>query len=196
MAGSAAGPWTTVANWRGYGSVEYQGLVYGQKAHSLRRLLSLPAESGARCLLALSIHPDEKRDLSRLADNQWELVDPAMVAGTPRDYRTFIQGSAAEIGVAKTGYVLSRCGWFSDRSVCYLATGRPVVMQQTGFESDVPTGEGLLSFETTQDAAQAIEAVRSGYRRHSRAAHSIAREYFDSGKILSALLDRLSGSTG
>jgi hypothetical protein len=184
---------TTVGNWRGYGSIEYGGVFYGQKAHSLRPLLGLPAGTDEKFLLALAIHPDEKKDLAALAGNGWRLVDPAEVAGTPANYRRFIQGSKAEFGVAKSGYVASRCGWFSDRSACYLASGRPVLAQETGFSRSLPTGEGLFAFATCDDVLAGVEALRENYPRHARAARALAEEYFDSDKVLTRFLQRIGG---
>ena len=103
-----------------------------------------------------------------------------------------MRGSTAELGVAKTGYVRSRCGWFSDRSACYLAAGRPVLAQATGFEDHLPTGRGLLSFRTTDEAAAGVEALRRDYVRHARAAHDLAREHFDSDRVLRRLLERVA----
>src|ERR1043166_473260 len=140
------GSLTTVGNWRGYGSIESSGVFYGQKAHSLRPLMSLPRSRNEKFLLALAIHPDERNDLAALAENRWQLADPRHVAGSPDAYRRFIQESKAELGIAKAGYVTSRCGWFSDRSICYLASGRPVLAQETGFSRFVPTGADLFAF--------------------------------------------------
>jgi hypothetical protein len=179
---------TTVGNWRSYGSVEFAGATYGQKAHSLRRLLELPRVSGERFLLALAVHPDEHADLEAMRENSWELVDPAAVAGTPALYHSFVSGSRAEFGLAKSGYVDSACGWFSDRSACYLAAGRPVVAQDTGFSRYLPTGEGLLAFRDVGEAAAAVEELRRDYPAHSDAAYALARERFDSGRVLSELL--------
>ena len=145
---TAAAPWTTVGNWRGYGSIQYQGRHFGQKAHSLRRFMAVPRRTSERFLLALAIHPAEADDLAALKDNGWGLVDPAAVAATPDDYRAFIHASKAEFGIAKSGYVVSRSGWFSDRSVCYLASGRPVLAQDTGLSGIIPTGCGLVTFST------------------------------------------------
>jgi glycosyltransferase involved in cell wall biosynthesis len=142
-------------------------------------------------MLALAIHPDERQDLRALAANGWDLLDPAQIARTPADYQRFIQGSKAEFGIAKSGYVASRCGWFSDRSLCYLASGRPVLAQDTGFSNFVPVGEGLFAFRSTEDILAAIEEVQMNYARHARAARAIAEEFFDSDKVLSRLLDRL-----
>jgi hypothetical protein len=180
---------TTVGNWRGYGSIEHEGVLYGQKAHSLRRLIDLPTRTPETFELALAIHPDERKDLDALARNGWKLLDPARVAATPDCYRRFIAGSRAELGVAKSGYVEARCGWFSDRSLCYLASGRPVIAQETGFSRYLPVGEGLLSFETCDGAVAAAGAIRSDYERHRRAARAIAEGYFDSNRVLARLLE-------
>jgi hypothetical protein len=183
---------TTVANWRGYGSIEHNGVHYGQKAHSLRQFLSLPALTKERFLLALSIHPGEQKDLEALEINGWQLADPAQVARCPKAYQRFIQCSKAEFGVAKSGYVLSRSGWFSDRSACYLASGRPVIAQETGFSSYLPTGRGLFAFRTVEDVLHAIDEFNGCYEKHSKAARSIAEEFFDSRKVLGQFLKLLS----
>jgi hypothetical protein len=185
---------TSVGNWRSYGSVEYGGIRYGQRAHSLRGLIDLPRRVGARFQLALGIHPDERADLAALRDNGWELLDPAVLAGTPTAYAEFVRGSKAELCVAKSGYVESRSGWFSDRSACYLASGRPVVAQDTGFGERLPTGEGLLAFSTAAEAADGVGAVEADPRRHRAAARALAEEHLDARKVLPALLERLTAS--
>jgi hypothetical protein len=186
---------TTVGHWRAYGSIEYRGIHYGQKVHSLRRFIALPKLTDARIALALAIHSDEHDDLALLADNGWTLIDPDRVADTPATYRRFIQRSRAELGIAKSGYVESRSAWFSDRSACYLASGRPVIAQETGFSDFLPSGEGLLAFETIDDLVVGVEEIDRDYGRHSAAARSLAVERFDSDKVLSALLRRI-GATG
>jgi hypothetical protein len=189
--GPGAEGFTSVGNWRGYGSVEQDGIHYGQRVHSMRKFMELPRRTDARFRLALAIHPDERRDLEALAANGWELVDPVEAAGTPERYQRFIRESTAELGIAKSGYVLSRSGWFSDRSACYLASGRPVLAQETGFSRFLPTGEGLLSFETIDDAAAGVDAIRGAYARHARRARALAEDLFDSDRVLGSLLDRL-----
>src|SRR5262249_3533723 len=149
--GRPGGAWTTVGNWRGYGSIEHDGVKYGQKAHSFRRIADLPSRTRARLQPGFSIHQDEIHDLAALAAGNWDVVNPAIVAGTPDAYRRFIRASKGEFGIAKSGYVVSRCGWFSDRSACYLASGRPVIAEDTGFGRLLPTGEGLLSFSTVEE---------------------------------------------
>lgn len=183
---------TTIGNWRSYGSVEWDGITYGQKAHAVRRLLGLPRLSPERLLPALAIHPDEEPDLAALAEHGWEIADPAEVAGTPDRYQRFVRGSKGEIGLTKAGYVDAGSGWFSDRSACYLASGRPVVAQDTGFGAYLPVGEGLLAFVTEEDAARAIEDVASDYERHRRAARAIAEEHFDSDRVLTRLLEAVA----
>jgi hypothetical protein len=183
---------TTVGHWRSYGSIHHDGVHFGQKAHSLRPLIDLPDRTGARFELALAIHPDESADLEALADNGWALLDPADVARSPDDYQRFVQGSWAEFGLAKSGYAVSASGWFSDRSACYLASGRPVIAQDTGFGRRLPTGEGLLAFATAHDVLAGIEALQADYERHRRAAREIAVAHLDSDRVLGSLLERLT----
>lgn len=180
---------TTVGNWRAYGSAERNGVFYGQKAHSTRELMELPKRSREKFAGAFAIYPGDDKDIADLRSNNWNLLDPAEVAGTPDDYRRFIRGSKGELGIAKSGYVKSGCGWFSDRSACYLASGRPVVAQETGFSRHLPTGEGLLAFSSADEAAASVEEVTRNYERHSRASRKIAEELFDSDKVLSRLLE-------
>jgi hypothetical protein len=181
---------TTVGNWRCGGTIEYQGALYGQKVHSMRQFQSLPAMTHEKFMLALAIHPDETPDLATLSANGWCLLDPARVADTPSNYQRFIQGSKAEFGIAKSGYVISRCGWFSDRSLCYLASGRPVVAQDTGFSRFLPAGEGLFAFESGEEVVEAVQALRKDYTRHAAAARALAEELFDSNRVLKRLLDQ------
>ena len=183
---------TTVAHWRGYGSFEHAGIFYGQKAHSLRRLLDLPSRAGEAFTLALSIHPDERPDLEALADHGWRLVDPSTVASTPDDYRRFVRGSKAEFGVAKLGYVNARTGWFSDRSACYLASGRPVIAQDTGFGERLGAMGGVFPFAGAEDVLTAVEALRADYRAHARAARETAADVFDSDRVLTRLIETVS----
>ncbi len=187
---------TTIANWRGYGSVQRDGVLYGQKVHALREFIDLPRQAGDRFDLGLAIDPGEERDLRALERGGWNLVDPYAAASTPDRYRRFIAGSLAEVGIAKSGYALSRSGWFSDRSACYLASGRPVLAMETGFSRVLPTGVGLLSFQSSEEALAGIHAIRYDYARQSRAAREIAEAYFDSRTVLSKLLERVTSESG
>ena len=182
------GALTTVGNWRSYGSIHHDGVHYGQKAHALRPLFDLPERTGASFVLALGIDPAETDDLEALAAHGWTLVDPVEAAGTPERYADFVRGSRAEFGLAKSGYVEAACGWFSDRSVCYLASGRPVIAQDTGFGAVLPTGEGLFAFAEAEGVAVALEALESDYGRHARAARELAEDLFDSDLVLARLL--------
>ena len=184
---------TTVANWRSYGSVYHDDLFLGQKAHALRPMMGLPRKTRARLELALSIHPSEP-DVEALRGHGWKLVDPRRAAGTPARYRRFVSASRAEFGLAKSGYVASRSGWFSDRSACYLAAGRPVLAQDTGFSTVLPTGEGLLRFGNDTEAVAGIDAIDADYPSHREAARALAELYFDSDRVLTRLLDRVGGT--
>jgi hypothetical protein len=183
---------TTLANWRGYGSIEHNGVMYGQKVHSLRPMMDLPTRTKEKFILALAIHENETKDLEALRSNGWKLVDPNEFASSPRKFQQFVQGSKAEFALAKSGYVHANCGWFSDRSLCYLASGRPVIAQETGMNRFIPVGEGVLGFSTTDEAVTAIDAMNSDYAKHARAARAIAEKYFDSDKVLGELLAKVT----
>jgi hypothetical protein len=191
-AGSDNGRLTSVASWRGaYGPVEYGGTTYGLRVHEFRKFAAFPSRAGFPCQLALDIHPSEARDLTLLAANGWELVDPRQVAGDPESYQSYIRASRAEFQVAKGMYVQARSGWLSDRSLCYLASGRPVLAQDTGMRNLYPTGEGLLTFTTLDEAVAGVRALACDYPRHARAARALAEEFFDSDKVLGRLLAKL-----
>lgn len=179
---------TTVANWRSYGSVAWDGTCYGQRAHSFRGFFDLPGATAVALAPALAIDPGETDDLAALARGGWVLTDPATVAGTPEAYRDFVRASRGELSIAKSGYVSSRSGWVSDRSACYLASGRPVVAQDTGFGQRLPTGRGLLTFSTPAEAVEALERVDRDYAPHAAAARRIAVDEFDSAVVLGDLL--------
>ena len=183
---------TSVASWRGpYEPLEYGGKTYGLRVHEFRKFMSLPPLTGRPFEVALEIHPDEGRDLTLLGENGWKLVDPVLVTGDPLAYRRYIQRSAAEFSVAKGMYVESRGGWFSDRSICYLASGKPVLAQNTGLEHLYPTGEGLLLFASLDEAAAGVEEICANYERHAHAARDLAEAHFDSDKVLTELLAKL-----
>jgi hypothetical protein len=185
------GALTTVANWRGYGSIEYQGQFYGQKVHAWRAFMSLPTRTTERIVVALGIDPGETVDLQALAANRWQILDPARVTATPDTYGDFIRASKAELGIGKSGYVISRTGWISDRSICYLASGRPVLAQDTGFGRFLPAGKGLLAFETMDDLLDGIARLNADYPAQARAARALAEDVFDSDTVLTQLLARL-----
>ena len=169
---------TTVASWRGaYGPPVWEGRSYGVKAHEFRRFLAMPREVRARFELALDIHPGDGADIDRLGDNGWRLVDPATAAGTG-DFRRFVQASGAEFSPAQGIYVHTHSGWFSDRTVRYLASGRPALVQETGFARHLPTGEGLIAFSTLDEAREGARRLLLDYDHHCAAARRIAEEQF------------------
>jgi len=187
-------PFTTVGHWRSYGPIELDGRRYGMRAHSLRELIALPGRCGGEFALALGIHPGDGEDIAALESHGWRLLDPASVAATPDSYRELVRASQAEIGIAKEGYVRSRSGWFSDRSACYLACGRPVVAQETGFSRHLPSGRGLLAFAEVDEAAAAVEEVRAHPQAHAEAARQISEGFFDSDRVLGRLLEELGAA--
>jgi glycosyltransferase involved in cell wall biosynthesis len=138
---------------------------------------------------AFAIDEMERADLEALATSGWRLQPPSVVAEGPIGYQSFIQASTAELGVAKSGYVASRSGWFSDRSVCYLASGRPVVAQDTGWPAFLPEGDGLRAFRSAEEAAVAVRDVLANPARHARGARALAHDYFDARLVLRRLLD-------
>jgi hypothetical protein len=186
---------TTVATWRGdSGSLEFEGHTYGLRAHAFRELLSLPSRTGQQFRVALDIHPNERADLARLSESAWTIQDPLTVAGGPDAYRGFIAGSRAELMVAKALYTETRSGWISDRSACYLASGRPVLASDTGFEAALPSGEGLLSFADLEGAVVGVAQIDADWERHARAARELAEAYLDSDRVLARLLDEMAAS--
>jgi hypothetical protein len=190
---SGGDAYTSVASWRGpFEPVDYRGERYGLRVHQLRRFAELPAATGLGLELALDIDPADAADATLLRDGGWQLVDPEQVAGTVASYRDYLRGSRGEVCVAKDMYVRSRGGWLSDRSLCYLASGKPVLAQATGFEREVPTGEGLLSFETPEQAAAGLEQIERRYERHCRAARELAVERFDSDRVLRRLAEAVA----
>jgi hypothetical protein len=190
--GASGARFTTVGSWRGgYGPLHHDGRTYGQKAHEFRRFAGIPRRSKQTFEAALDIQPADHRDAELLRTNGWTLVDPRNVAGDPDAFRRYVQGSGAEFSPAQGVYVETGSGWFSDRTTRYLASGRPAVVQDTAFTSEIPVGEGLLSFRTLDEALQAVDAVSADYDRHARAARQIAEQCFDSDLVLGRLLEEL-----
>jgi hypothetical protein len=184
---------TSVGAWRGpFGPVTYDGTTYGLRVHEMRALTSLPRlVTGSRFDIALDLDEGDHADRALLESGGWRLVDPRVHAGTPGRYRRFLLGSTAELQVAKGMYVRSRSGWFSERSAAYLASGRPVIAQDTGWTSWLPSGEGLLAYTTLDGAAAAAMDVARDPERHGKAARGLAAELFDARTVLPSLLDRI-----
>jgi hypothetical protein len=184
---------TSVGSWRGpWAAIDYEGERYGLRVHEFRRFATLPRDTGLDFEIALEIDPQDDADALRLVDGGWRLSDPRSVSRTTDDYRRYVQSSLAEFAVAKGMYVRARTGWVSDRTACYLASGRPAIVQDTGLDATLDTGLGLLTFSTAEDASSAAHAVRADWQRHSRAARALAVEHFESNRVLSRLIDRVA----
>jgi hypothetical protein len=190
------GPVTTVATWRGpMAPVEWEGKTFGLRVHEFRKFAAIPRLTSAPFEVALSIHPDDRRDLELLRANGWTLVDPVDVVADPWAYRQYVQRSRAELMVAKGMYVDARSGWFSDRSICYLASGKPVLAQDTGLGAHYASGEGVILFSTLDEALDGLEEILGNYGRHSAAAREVAEAHFASDAVLSRLLDEVHAVT-
>jgi hypothetical protein len=183
---SAAAALTTIANWKHTGKdVLWQGEVYHWSKHyEFLRFITLPSRSVLPLELALGGISDE--ETVQVRDAGWRIV-PSVGVAEPEAYRQYVRASRGEFTVAKEQYVRLRTGWSSDRSVCYLAAGRPVITQDTGCGNILPTGRGLLVFSTLEEAAAAIESVAHNYAAHAAAAHQIACEYFAAERVLGAV---------
>src|SRR6266545_2644432 len=174
----------TVADWRGSQNAIFEEEYYGTKREEFVRFLSVPVKANQRIELALCMGQHDFEDLGLRDGHNWRIRDPYLYVGDPRSYREFVQNSRAEFSVAKRGYVKSNSGWVSDRTACYLASGKPALVQSTGFEWRLPTGRGLLTFRTVEEAVAGIESINRDYLSHCHAARRIAEEYFNSDIVL------------
>jgi hypothetical protein len=181
----------TVADWRGSQEAVFEGQYYAGKRGEFIRFLRVPADAGQRLELALCIGEKDYEDIGLLIGQNWRVRDSYLYAGDPHSYREFIQYSRAEFSVAKGGYVKSNSGWVSDRTACFLASGKPALVQSTGFEWRLPAGRGLLTFRTAAEAVAGIEAINGDYLTHCRAARQLAEEYFSSDGVLGFMLERV-----
>jgi hypothetical protein len=180
-------PFTTVANWSSYGGLTYEGEHFGQKDEEFLRLLDLPRQTAQRLELAISGGQDVR---DRLRAAGWAVRDAGDEVSTDvPTYRAYITGSRGEFSAAKHAYVKTRSGWFSDRSVCYLAAGLPVVLQDTGFSDWLPTGRGVLPFTSAEEAADALDRVNGDYPAHRLGAREIVERVFDYRIVLPRLLE-------
>jgi hypothetical protein len=181
---------TTVGNWRQREkAVRWRGTPLSWSKHErFAYVLDLPRRSRHRFELALA--RADAVALARLVNHGWRVLDAVALTKDLGPYRDYIQASHAEFTVAKEQNVRLRSGWFSDRSACYLAAGKPVVTEDTGFEAELPTGRGLFAFRTLDDAAAAVDAVATDYAGHARAAREIADAYLKAERVVGALLAR------
>ncbi len=180
--------WSTVSTWNGFrGPLVYRGLEYGSKDVEFAKIASLPRKTSVRLKIALG----GAAPLQSLAAQGWVVVDGPTATLTPESYQEFIAQSRGEISTAKNVYVAMKTGWFSCRTACYLAAGRPAVVQDTGFSKRMRVGEGVLAFDTLDQATAAIDAVEGNYAAHAAAAREFAMQYFDSDRVLVRMLDAI-----
>jgi len=185
--------WTTVMTWNNFpGRLVYAGREYGDKGVEFAKLIPLPRRTSH----ALKIAAGGNAPLQELVQQGWSPVDAPKATLTPENYQEFIAESRGEVSTAKNVYVAMKTGWFSCRTACYLAAGRPAVVQDTGFSRTVPVGKGLFAFDTLEQAAEAIETVEADYRSEALAARELAADQFGSDKVLSRMLDDIFSSSG
>lgn len=185
--GSHEGPFTTVMNWTPIDDERHRAPQFGQKDRSFEPFLSFPLRSGAPMEVAVDPPAGAAR---RLLKGGWRLADPVQITLSPESYQEYIRASRAEFSVAKHGYVVTGCGWFSERSTSYLASGRPVIVEDTGFSRWLPTGRGVLTFHDVEEALACIEDVNARYELHCRSARDVVEAHFEAGSVLSSLLER------
>jgi hypothetical protein len=175
---------TSVVRWQGFKEVQFNGVTYGQRDKQFPKYMELPNRTSQKfCMAIMGIDPKE------LTKFGWETAPGEIISKTGNSYREFIQNSRGEFSVPKNGYVQSRSGWFSDRSVCYLASGRPLLMEDTGLADWLPVGNGLVTFTNPDEAIAGVEKINSSYEAHRRAARDIAENYFASERVLPEFLE-------
>ena len=185
--GPADGRFTTVMQWVSYPAIELDGRRYGMKGESFDMVRDLPGRVARPLEIALGGSSAPRHELERLG---WRLVDPLTVTRDPWTYQEYLHRSRGEFSVAKHGYIAGRSGWFSERTACYLALGRPAVVQDTGFSQYLPCGAGVWAFHDADSAIEALDNVEAGYPTQCRAARDFAAAYFDSRNVLQSLLER------
>jgi hypothetical protein len=178
-------------NWQSYEPVEFDGTCYRHKDAEFLKFVEL----AGRCRAPLEVAISGSAPKDQLAAAGWRIRRAHEVTHTYDSFLEYICASRGEFSVCKSGYVVSNSGWFSDRSAAYLALGRPVVMQETGFSAHLPTGSGLFAVQNVDQAAAAIDQIESDYSRHARAARQIAEEYLDARRVLRTFLDEVGISS-
>lgn len=181
---------TSVAHWEGYKSSEWRGEWFHGKREEFQKFTRVPRSVSRPIELATHVATHES-ELGPFREGGWRFTEAAPICSTLDAYADYIHGSSAEFSIAKGGYVLSRAGWFSDRGVCYAASGKPLVAQDTGLGDLLPAGEGFHPFSTPQQAIAACERVIADFPAQQRAARALAEEYFDSAKVITRILNRL-----
>ncbi|HEY6676190.1 MAG TPA: hypothetical protein VIZ87_05340 [Terrimicrobium sp.] len=187
---SRGSAWTTVAHWYGYNEMEWNGRRYAGKRESLMSMRLLPQHLEKPCVIATDLPPGCD-DYIAFREAGWQIIRASEVCKSVSSYLRFIAQSRGEIGIAKEGYVVSRAGWMSDRSVVYLALGRPVVFQDTGWTEAMAPGPGMLLFHDVEDCARAISSIENEYDTHARAAQALADVTFSPQQVLRPLLEKI-----
>jgi hypothetical protein len=187
---SAGAPFTSVSTWKAYRAVRWDQVEYGTKDRSFRQFADLPSWTRIPLEISLGGGDDKDDGVEFLHRHGWRVSNPIAATHSTEAYRRFIADSAGELGLAKHGYVAARSGWFSERSCSYLASGRPAVLQDTGWTDWLPSGEGVLPFSTPGQAVAALEAVVADPDRHGRAARKLVEEHFEAGPVCAQLLER------
>jgi hypothetical protein len=182
-------PYTTVMNWQSHAPIEFAGTTYGQKDVEFEKFVELPRSTNVPLEVAVA----GRFPRQRLDAAGWRIENAHKVTESFESYRRYIGGSRGEMSVCKNVFVATRTGWFSDRSAAYLAAGRPVVLEETGFSRCLPTGEGLFAVAAEEDAIEAIEAIEADFEMQSRRAREIAQEYLSAETVLASLLDDVGG---
>ena len=178
---------TTVMNWSSYPPIEWEGKQYGQKDLEFEQFKMLPKHTPQRLEMVMAPGACSKRPTEELRALGWTILEPNEVLPDHRTYRQFLRTSKAEWSIAKHGYVEGRTGWFSCRTACYLALGRPAVVQETGWSDYIPAGDGLLAFSTMDEAVEAIADINDHYAKHQAAARALAEQYFEAKKVCADL---------
>ena len=184
----ADGAWTTVMNWASYAPKDFQGKKYGQKDIEFERFLDLPQISDEKFVLAMGHGVGNKRPTEMLESKGWNIIEPDTYLPDYTTYHEFLSHSKGEWSIAKNGYVTSHSGWFSCRSACYLAAGKPVVVQDTGWSDHLPSGDGAIAFSTPEEAAKALDLINKNYNHHSAAARAYAETHFDAARVCEDLI--------
>jgi len=183
---------TTISSWKGRATFHLGGTFSGEKSDNWFKFIELPKKTGLAFEIALKLKPlEDQADKEMFQKNGWRLSNPERLSCF-KSYKDFIGESRAEFSVAHNRYVRFSTGWFSDRSALYLASGKPVLVQSTGIEKHLPTGRGLLTFRTMEEAIEGAEEIDQNYALHCRAAREIAEEYFDSDKVLNKILGQIA----
>lgn len=182
---------STVTTWKAYAPVRWGEVEYGAKDRAMEPFLDLPSRTKVPLSVALGAGIEHEAGARVLRANGWALDDPIAATRSTAAYRSFLARSCGELGFAKHGYVVSRSGWFSERTCCYLASGRPAVVQDTGWTDWLPHDAGLLAFRTPEEAVDALEEVASDHEHHAAAARALVEDHFEAANVCTELLEAL-----